>query len=95
MAGASERYLEQAATYERLAASGLAASATVLGVRQVGGGRFGDPELELELELHLDGAPRVLLHRQIVSRLAARELRLGSALPVRLDPNDPGVLVIA
>jgi hypothetical protein len=91
----SERYLQQATTYERLTRYGRLASATLLGLRETGKGHDGDPEVELELELTLDGDRRVLVHRQVVSRLAARELHLGVALPVRVDPDNPSVLVIA
>ena len=92
----SERYLQQAATYERLVAEGRPATATLRGLREIGEKSWdGDPEVELELELALDGGRRVLVHRQIVSRLAARELHLGLALPVRIDPANPSVLVIA
>jgi hypothetical protein len=91
----SERCLEQGVTYQRLAATGRLVSATLRGLRDTGKGTHGDPEVELELELTLDGTRRLLIHRQVVSRLAAGELRLGAALPIRLDPDNPTILVIA
>ncbi|HVL94879.1 MAG TPA: hypothetical protein VM266_03380 [Solirubrobacteraceae bacterium] len=91
----SELYLAQVSTYQRLALGGRPASATLLGLRETGEARGCDPEVELELELTLDGIRRRLVHRQFVSRLAAGEFRLGAALPVRVDPDNPAVLVIA
>jgi hypothetical protein len=90
----TERTLEQGSTYQRLSATGSLVSATLRGLRDTGRGTDGDPEVELELELTLDGTRRTLVHRQIVSRLAAGELRLGAALPVRVDPANPTVVVI-
>jgi hypothetical protein len=91
----SERCLEQGSTYQRLSSTGRLVSATLRGLRDTGGGSGGDPEVELELELTLDGTRRRMIHRQVVSRLAAGELRLGAALPVRVDPDNHRVLVIA
>ena len=91
----SEAGLVQGATYQQLARHGQLTSATLRGLRDTGRGSGGDPEVELELEFTLDGTRRRLVHRQIVSRLAAGELRLGAALPVRVDPDNPTVLVIA
>ncbi len=95
MALQAERLLDQGKTYQRLAAQGRLISATLLGLRDTGGGLDGDPELELELAVVLDGTRKVVHHRQVVSRLAARELRLGSSLPVRVDPLDHSTMALA
>lgn len=89
------RLLDQAATYQRLADHGRAASATVMSVRRTGTQVDGDPELELGLSMALDGRLITRLHRQVVSRLAASELVVGAVLPVRVDPEDPTVLAVA
>jgi hypothetical protein len=91
----AEQLIDQAATYARLAATGRLCSATLLGLRDTGHSAEGDPELEFELSVDLDGTPRVVRHRQVVSRLAARELHLGTRLPVRVDPADPSILLFA
>jgi hypothetical protein len=95
MAAQAEQLIDQAARYQRLIATGRLRSAKLLGMRDTGHGSDGDPELELELSVDLEGTRRVVLHRQVVSRLAARELRLGASLPVRVDPVDPSILVLA
>jgi hypothetical protein len=87
--------VDQATTYQRLTASGRTASATVTGVRSTGAQVEGDPELELELEVDLDGVRRDLRCRQVFSRLAAREIGVGLILAVRFDPEDPSILAVA
>lgn len=91
----AERVVGQASTYQWLAAHGRLATASLIGLRDTGRSRDGDPELELELVVELDGERAVLFHRQVVSRLAARELRLGSSLAVRVDPSDLTTLLLA
>jgi hypothetical protein len=91
----AERLIDQAATYARLSAAGRLCSATLLGLRDTGDGESGDPELEFELSVDLDGTSTRVRHRQVVSRLAARELHLGTRLAVRVDPADPSILVLA
>lgn len=91
----AEQLMDQAARYQRLALTGRLYSANLLGVRNTGQDSDGDPELELELAVDLDGRRTVVHHRQVVSRLAARELHLGSSIPVRMDPSDPSNLLLA
>ena len=91
----AEQLIDQAARYQRLAETGRLCSASLLGLRDTGQASDGDPELELELAVDLDGRRVVVVHRQVVSRLAARELHLGSSLPVRVDPSDPSNLLLA
>jgi hypothetical protein len=89
------RMVGQASTYQWLAVHGRWTTASLLGLRDTGRALDGDPELELELLVDLEGERAVLFHRQVVSRLAARELRLGSSLAVRVDPSDPTTLLLA
>jgi hypothetical protein len=95
MTAQPEQLIDQAARYQRLMVVGRLCSATLLGMRDTGRAPEGDPELEFELSVDLDGQRRVLRHRQVVSRLAVRELHLGSSLPVRVDPSDPSILLLA
>jgi hypothetical protein len=95
MTQAAEQLIETAAAYQRLQAAGRLCSATLTGLRATGPARDGDPELELELTVDVDGTPVHVAHRQVVSRLAAGELRLGRHLLVRVDRADPTVLVLA
>jgi hypothetical protein len=91
----AEQLVDQAARYQRLSVVGLLCSATLTGLRDTGVSPHGDPELELELSVDVAGRRQVVRHRQVVSRLAARELHLGSSLPVRVDPSDPSILLLA
>ena len=87
--------MDQAAAYQRLRATGRLCSATLVGLRDTGAAVGGDAELELELTVDVDGTSTRVAHRQVVSRLAAGDLRLGRHLLVRVDPADPSVLVLA
>jgi len=90
-----ERLIDEVATYQRLATDGRKVDATLLGLRGTGHELDGDPELELELSVDLDGTRKVVVHRQVVSRLAVPKLRLGGSLVVRVDPRDPSILLLA
>ncbi len=92
---AVERYQGQAATHQRLLKEGRRGRARVKGLRETGHVAGTDPELELELDVEFDGRHYPIVLRQVISRLAVPELRLGSSLPVRVDPTDPSVLTIA
>ena len=92
--GAAQQ-VDQAARYQRLADVGRSAAAIVTGVRSTGAQVGGDPELELELSVDLDGVHRSLLLRQVFSRLAAQELGVGRVLAVMVDPDDPAVVAVA
>jgi hypothetical protein len=85
----------QAAVYQRLLATGRQGSARVKGLRETGRAAGSDPELELELDVEFEGARYPVVHCQVVSRLAVTDLRLGTSLPVRIDPDNPTTLTIA
>lgn len=93
--GGAERFQDQAATYQRLLVGGRPGRATVGAVRETGSDPAGDPEVELDLHVVVDGWDYLLTHRQIVSRVARGELRAGAELPVRVDRLNPSILVIA
>ena len=92
---AVERSQGQAALYQRLVDVGRQGRARVKGLRETGRAAGGDPEVELELEVEFEGARYPVKHCQVVSRLAVPDLRLGSSLPVRVDPENPTTLTIA
>ena len=68
--------------------------ATVRGLSETGGRPVGDREVELALDVRADGRSYSVRHRQMVSRIAADDLHLGSVLSVEIDPGDPQRLVI-
>jgi hypothetical protein len=92
---AVERSQGQAAVYQRLLVAGRQGHARVKGLRETGRLAGGDPELELELDVEFEGARYPVVHCQVVSRLAVPDLRLGTSLPVRIDPDNPTTLTIA
>lgn len=92
---AVERSQGQAAVYQRLLENGRRGRATVTGMRDTGRAAGGDPELELELDVEVEGAHYPVVLCQVLSRLAVSDLRLGTSLPVRVDPDDPATLTIA
>jgi hypothetical protein len=85
--GRKAQYLMQA---------GRVGTATVSGVRQTGTFVNNNPECELELDVTVDGgAPYRVTHRQVLSSVALPSFPPGASIPVRVDPEDPGSLVIA
>lgn len=92
---AVERSQGQAATYQRLLDVGRQGRARVKGLRETGRTTGSDPEVELELEVEFEGVRYPVVHRQVLSRLAVPDLRLGTSLPVTVDPDNPTTLTIA
>lgn len=91
---AAERMIEQAARHEQLTATGRPTAATVTGVNMLTTAG-GDPELELDLDVELDGRSFAVRHRQLVGPLVVRELKVGARIRVVVDAVDPTVLLIA
>jgi hypothetical protein len=78
-----------------LLAMGLVGEATITGSRATGAEVDGDPELELELAVSVDGqAPYSTQLRQVISRLAAANYQPGATVSVRVDPDDRDSLMI-
>lgn len=95
---ARERIAEMGgkAAAQRLMASGRVGRATVTARRDTGVVVNENPEVELELQVSVDGGPRYpVTHRQIISRLVTANFAPGSSVPVRVDPIDPQRLLIA
>jgi hypothetical protein len=92
---ALERSQGQAAVYQRLLNDGRLGHARVKGMRETGRAAGSDPEVELELDVEFEGARYPVVHCQVVSRLVIPDLRLGTSLPVRVDPDNPTTLTIA
>ena len=92
---AMERSQGQAAVYQRLLDVGRQGRARVKGLRETGRAAGTDPEVELELEVDFEGVRYPVVHCQVLSRLAVPDLRLGTSLPVTVDPDNPTTLTIA
>jgi hypothetical protein len=81
---------------QELLRSGRVGSATVAGVRQTGTFVNDNPECELELQVRVDGGdPYPVVHRQVLAMVALPGFQPGASVPVRVDPEDPLILVIA
>jgi hypothetical protein len=96
---ARERMAErggEAVGAQRLMASGRVGRAIVTARRDTGVVVNDNPEVELELQVSVDGGPRYpVTHRQIISRLVTANFAPGAIVPVRVDPIDPQRLLIA
>ena len=74
---------------------GLPGTATVLGVGDSLGTFNGRAELDLELEIHIDGrAPYKVKQRHLVPAVHVSRLRAGEVLRVRVDPQVQDRLLI-
>src|SRR3954466_9485107 len=81
----------QNATSRRLRAPGRQGTATVTAIRDTGLTVNENPQVELDLQVQVDGAaPYAVTHRQVVSRVAIPAFQPGATVPVRVDPADPG-----
>ena len=86
----------QNATGQRLMATGRQGTATVTAIRDTGLTVNENPQVELDLQVTVDGAPAyAVTHRQVVSRVAIPAFQPGATVPVRVDPADPHTLLIA
>ena len=86
----------EAVDAQRLMASGRVGRAVVTARRDTGVVVNENPEVELELQVSVEGGPRYpVLHRQIISRLVTANFTPGATVPVRVDPIDPQRLLIA
>ena len=86
----------QNATSQRLMATGRQGTATVTAIRDTGLTVNENPQVELDLQVTVDGgAPYAVTHRQVVSRVAIPAFQPGATVPVRVDPADPHTLLIA
>lgn len=80
---------------QRAAAAAQRGTAIVLALRDTGMAVDGDPVVELDLEVTLDGGVAyAVTHRQSIPRLAVAGFQPGASVPVRVDPGDPGSLVV-
>jgi hypothetical protein len=87
---------EQNMTGQRLMATGRQGTATVTAIRDTGLTVNENPQVELDLQVTVDGAaPYAVTHRQVVSRVAIPAFQPGATVPVRVDPADAHTILIA
>jgi hypothetical protein len=86
----------QSEVAQRLMAMGRQGTATVTALRDTGMTVNDNPQVELDLDVSVDGTPVYpVTHRQVISRLAIAGFQPGATVPVRVDPQDPRTLIIA
>lgn len=86
----------QAETAQRLLATGRQGTATVTAIRDTGVTVNDNPQVELDLDVAVEGMPVFpVTHRQVISRLALGSFQPGASVPVRVDPQQPRTLIIA
>jgi hypothetical protein len=86
------RELEERARLRRVGVSGVA---RVLRATEAGTSPVGEPMVDVELTVELDGrAPYQVRQRTAVPRRRLGRLRPGRSVPVLVDPQDPQRLVV-
>lgn len=77
-------------------AHGRVGCATITAIRDTGIAIEDDPTVELDLSVSIDGAaPYAVTHRLTIARIAIASFQPGATVPVRVDPADQTLLIIA
>jgi hypothetical protein len=81
---------------QHLNANGRPGMATITAVRQTGVMVNEHPEVELDLQVTVEGlAPYSVTHRQVIAMIAVPGFQPGASVPVKVDPHDPQSLIVA
>ena len=81
---------------QHLSVNGRPGTATITAVRQTGLFVNENPEVEMDLQVSVDGMqPYPATHRQVVAMIAAPQFQPGSTVPVKVDPAEPTSLIVA
>src|SRR6266576_306877 len=81
---------------QHLMANGRVGQATITDVGHTGTTVNGNPQVQIDLTVAMDGAPPYAATvTQVISRLAVRNFVPGATVPVRVDPRDPQELIVA
>ena len=81
---------------QHLATNGRSGTATITALRQTGMFVNENPQVEMDLEVNVEGmAPYSATHRQVVAMMAAPQFQPGATVPVKVDPADPTSLIVA
>ena len=80
--------------WERIRRVGVSGVARVLRAKEAGTSPTGDPMVEIELAVEVEGRePYEVRQRTAVPRRRLDRLHEGSSVPIRVDPDDPQRLV--
>jgi hypothetical protein len=78
-----------------LMASGMPAQATIQGMRDTGMTVNEMPQIELDLLVQVPGREAyTVTHRQVMAHSVLGQLQPGATIPVHVDPQDQGSLMI-
>jgi len=79
-----------------LSANGRPGTATITAMRRTGTFVDENPEIEMDLQVTVDGmAPYPATHRQVIATIAAPQFQPGATVPVKVDPAEPTSLIVA
>jgi hypothetical protein len=77
-------------------ANGRAGSAVITDARQTGMFVNENPQVELDLQVNVEGIPTyATTHRQVIAQIAIPQFQPGMTVPVRVDPANPSSVLIA
>lgn len=81
---------------QHLMANGRQGTATVVALRQTGMFVNENPQVELDLDVSIEGLePYRATHKQVLAMIAVPQFQPGASVPVRVDPHDPQSLIVA
>jgi hypothetical protein len=81
---------------QHLMANGKVGTAVVSEIRQTGTFVNENPQVEIDLNVAVEGMPAyTVTHRQVIAQIAIPQFQPGATVPVRVDPQDPTSLIIA
>jgi hypothetical protein len=76
--------------------NGRPGTATITALRRTGTFVNENPEVEMDLEVTVDGmTPYAATHRQVIAVIASPQFQPGSIVPVKVDPGEPTSLIVA
>jgi hypothetical protein len=79
-----------------LSVNGTAGTATITALRETGTFVNENPEVEMDLQVSVDGmTPYAATHRQVIALVASPKFQPGATVPVRVDPAQPTSLIVA
>jgi hypothetical protein len=87
---------EDQQTAQHLMANGRVGSAVITDARQTGMFVNENPQVELDLQVNVEGIPTyTTTHRQVIAQIAIPQFQPGTTVPVRVDPANPSSVLIA
>ena len=80
---------------QHLMTNGRQGTATIMSVRQTGMFVNENPQVELSLQVTVEGLPAYAATvRQVIAQIAIPSYQPGSTVPVRVDSHDPSSVIV-